>query len=246
MKGMFDEAILARMITDNRDGSARCQRVPQERKRFFEAGELSVHGNSKRLEEPGEIVGTGPRPEDGANGVHEIVAGGKRSPFTPPDNLAGQPVGAGLVPPLLEPGAEGLDRCGVEEIGTGRAVRSHAHVERGPGAEGKAARLLIELPRRDPQIHQDEIGAEIVDLRQRLGAPEWGFEIPNTRLAEPFPGNSDRVGIPVDGKQLRPRLKERFSVAAVAQRRVDDPAGALGGVQHLGQENWLVKCHDQP
>ena len=120
-KGMFYETILTRMITDDRKGSFRLERIAKRRKRRVEPGQLVVHGDADRLEESGEIVRPGARTEHGANRVHEVVAHGERRALPASHDLGRQTRGAALITVLEEPGAKLVGGRRIEQVGRGRS-----------------------------------------------------------------------------------------------------------------------------
>src|SRR5207247_2049996 len=57
VKRVLDDAVLARMITDDGEGPAGRERVPEVGQRAIEVLELVVHRDPDRLEDPGEVIG---------------------------------------------------------------------------------------------------------------------------------------------------------------------------------------------
>ena len=77
MKELLDDAILARMITDHRQNSARLERLQERGQGARQAIQFVVHRDSHRLEQPGKVAGAGGGPQGSANGIDQVLADGK-------------------------------------------------------------------------------------------------------------------------------------------------------------------------
>jgi hypothetical protein len=153
---VLEQTVLARVVGDDREAAAGRERVAEHRERPPEPAELVVDGDTDRLKEAGEIRRSAARSERGADGVHEVVAHGERRPLAAAGDLPRQPPRARLVAVLGEdPHQLGLVEV-IEDIGGARPSFDscpHPHVERRPWAESKATLRLVQLPRRDAEIH---------------------------------------------------------------------------------------------
>jgi hypothetical protein len=78
----------------------------------------------------------------------------------------------------------------------------------------------------DPEIQQNEPGAEAGHGLERLGGVVGGLEVADSPIAEPLPAEADGVGVPVDGQDLVAGPAERLGVTATAQRGVHHPPRA--------------------
>ncbi len=85
------------------------------------------------------------------------------------DHLRGETPRAWLVAKLLEDLGEFLRRGLVEQVGGHRAGARHPHIQRRATPKREPERLVVELPRRDAEIEQDEVGPERGDGVERLG-----------------------------------------------------------------------------
>jgi len=68
--------------------------------------------------------------------------------------------------------------------------------------EAEAARVLVELARRDPEIQQHEVGRKPRGCVPRLVRGKGSFEVVHALGAQAPPRNRDSVGIAVDAKHL--------------------------------------------
>ncbi len=76
------------------------------------------------------------------------------------NHFGGQSAGPRLVAEFPEDPGEFLGGGLVQQVGGGLAGAGHPHVERGATSKGESQRLVIELPRRNTEVQQDEVGAE--------------------------------------------------------------------------------------
>jgi hypothetical protein len=127
----------------------------------------------------------------------------------------------------------------------GGALR-HAHVQRRAGAKGEAARVRVDLVRRDPQVQEHPVqrprlqpGALRRVREVRLNQPH-----PLAEALQPRPRLAQRLRVAVGGDQPRlgAALQERLRVAPAAQRSVQEEAASLGAqeVHHLGHQDGGV------
>lgn len=95
------------------------------------------------------------------DGPDEIVAGGERLPLTSMHHLAGEPPRLRLVPVLFEDARARPPRCR-----SGRRPRRTRRADpcacrAGRRREGEAARVLVELARRDAEVEEDAVEGAI-------------------------------------------------------------------------------------
>ena len=115
---------------------------------------------------------------------------------------------------------------GVEHVRRGLAGRGvHAHVERRVGRVGEAALALVELQRRDAEVHEHALDARdaqpvehVVDLV--VDGVHAGEAV--TERRQPSAGELERlrVAVQADDPDVRERLQDALGVAAHAERRV--------------------------
>ena len=120
----FYETIFTRMITDDRKGSFRLERIAKGRKGRVEPGPAR---RSRQCGPPGRVWRNRPAPgsrtEDGANRVHEVVAHGERRALPASHDLGRQTRGAALITVLEEPGAKLVGGRRIEQGPRPRSVR---------------------------------------------------------------------------------------------------------------------------
>ncbi len=145
---MFDEAILARMITDHRQNARGAKRIPEGRERRAKSLEFVVDRNAERLKAAGEIGGPAPGTERGPDGVHQVIAGPEEVAFPPTYDFPGQSCRAGFIAVVPEDGGELREGGPMQEIRRGLipSLPRHPHVERDAGPKGEAALVGVELP----------------------------------------------------------------------------------------------------
>ena len=95
-----------------------------------------------------------------------------------------------------------------------------------PRPEGESERFVVELPRGDPEIEQDEVRPESHDGRERLVRRVWARPGTRGRLPRAVHAPGRSPGIPIDAEDRGAGAEQRGRVAAVAQRAVDSPARA--------------------
>src|SRR5437762_4817082 len=116
---VLDDAILARVVRDDAQLAAGLERVAQLRQRGGERIELFVDRDPQRLKQSREVRGTGPRSQDPANRIDEIVADRKRRVEPAPHDFSGERSTTPLVTVFREHRAEPLDWPGIEDITRG-------------------------------------------------------------------------------------------------------------------------------
>src|SRR5262249_27782115 len=119
------------------------------------------------------------------------------------------------------------------DVGRGRPVAAHAHVERTVEAEGKSARRLVELHRGDPEVEDDAVDRVVAAAaRDRLQIGEFVLHQSERAGggAHETGAACDRAWVAVDANDVAVRGREDIaSVAAGTEGRVDvDAAGADG------------------
>src|SRR5205085_1260893 len=96
------QAILTRMVRDDRQGPSRDEAVTHHRKGPLERRELVVHRDPERLKKPRKFRGTGARAKCAADGSNEVVAH-REGPVPPPAyDLARQSMRPAFVAVLAE------------------------------------------------------------------------------------------------------------------------------------------------
>ncbi len=135
---------------------------------------------------------------------------------------------------------------GRDHIRRACAFASHPHVERTVEAEREAAFGLIELHRRDADIHHDTVDRvaplRAADVRE-VGESIFHQDQPSVGAIDEVEARGDRRAVAVDANYLRTGHREnRAAVTAGAKRRVDIDAAAPGREQFdgFGQEDGNV------
>ena len=153
-------------------------------------------------------------------------------------------------PPLLAELADDLGKlllgqC-VDDIGCGRALPAHAHIERSLFHEGETALSLVELHRRDAKIEHDAgDGADRLMCRDVLHFAEArvdrdqspGISLDKSRT------HAKRLWVAVDGDDFAVgRLQDGFGVAPCPERAVDDDLAVfrLKRLKHLREHHGNV------
>ncbi|MNJ55139.1 hypothetical protein D3C77_506130 [compost metagenome] len=134
---------------------------------------------------------------------------------------------------------------GVDDVGGGRPLVAHAHVQRPVAHEGEAALGLVQLHGRDADVEDHAVQPGLAAVREGLGqAREGGAdqleairEVARHGLGE---GLHRRVAI--QGHDLGAALQDGAGVAAGAEGGVDDDVARLGIERrdHLGQQDGGV------
>src|SRR5205823_3217661 len=85
-----------------------------------------------------------------------------------PHDLARQTPGAPFVAEVLEDRSELALVERIEEIRRGRSLALHSHVQWRAFTEGEAARLCVDLPRRNAEVEEDavEVLLPCIDVRE--------------------------------------------------------------------------------
>ena len=109
-----------------------------------------------------------------------------------------------------------------------------------PGRKVKPRWALVQLPGRDAQIQQNEIGLEPGDRGKRVGRGVGRLDIVDPIVPQSPPADGDCLGIAVDAQDLRPGLEQRRGVAAIAQRGVNGPTRPACRRDDRGQEDRHV------
>src|SRR5262249_22274977 len=141
----------------------------------------------------------------------------------------------------------------IDEIGSRGPALVHSHVERGGGAEGKAALVLIELHRRHAEVERHAV--DFVDAlgRQQFGhVAEASFDQAQPRrvaLSHCLAGG-DRVGIAVDRDDLALGAIEHGAGVATGAERAVEVAAAVRRAQRVhdlaGQHGNVTGAHASP
>ncbi len=132
----------------------------------------------------------------------------------------------------------------IEEIGGTLALLAHAHVERAVGREGEAAMRLVELHRRDADIHHHAV--DLRDPRCRHDVEHFGEAVRVQHEARrifarfgPGAPGGDRIGIAIEGMDRRAAFEQRAGIAAGAEGGVDHDVARLRveRLDHLVEED---------
>ena len=135
-----------------------------------ELGKLLVDEHAQRLERPGRRMdGAGTRMHDAGDDLGERVRGTDRRRAAGSDDGAGNGAGMALLAERRDDGGKVALGCRGHDIGRGRSVAAHAHVEGTIAAEGKSALGLVELHRGDAEVEDDAVDRVVsAALRHRL------------------------------------------------------------------------------
>ena len=131
------------------------------------------------------------------------------------DDGAGDAPRGALLAVEIEDVGERLCIRFVDDVGGARAPPFHAHVERSVDAEGKAARGLVELHRRDADVEDDAVerrealrARDLLELRKA----RFNKRQPSAHLVdERWPART-AVGIAVEREHARFRLRRMARV----------------------------------
>jgi hypothetical protein len=165
------------VIGDDGQAATRFESVPELRKASLETAQLIVHGNTQSLEQAGKVPGSALWTERCPDGVHHIIAGGELAAISTPCDLNGNPPSPSFVSVLAEYPLQRRWIRGIDQVGGGTATLTHSHVQRRTGTEGKTATFLVQLPRRDPEVQQNEFGAEPGNGLKRLRGSKRGLNV---------------------------------------------------------------------
>jgi hypothetical protein len=136
----------------------------------------------------------------------------------------------------------------VHEIGRARPVLAHAHVERTIDGEGETACRLIELHRRNADIHDNAVDPR----NSRFG--ERGDHFGEAARMEdkagrifarfgPFAPGFDRIGIAIEGVDGGAGIEQAAGIAARAERGIDDqPRPAAGASAAITSSSRTGTC----
>jgi hypothetical protein len=127
----------------------------------------------------------------------------------------------------------------------------HAHIERGVSSKGKSSAGLIELVRRDAQVHEHTHHGLTSDKRVvtrehlgEVGECSVNDEHSTSKVNEMRARRDSSIGIAIDTQQAQLRGDAQYcrSVTAAAQRGVNKHAGTLTGEQldNFIFEHWYV------
>jgi len=230
------------MIADYRETTVRSQRVPKRGQGTLQLSQLIVHRDPNTLEDSGEVGRAGTGTQHGANRIYEIVARLERLAISSTDDLRRKPACPRLVGPIRQPLSERRLLGAVQKIGRGMPGAFHPHVELRTGTKAEAPLGLIQLPGRDTQIEQDDVGTKCRDRRQRRVRSERRLEIRHSTVAQSAPGNRDGIRVSIYSENLGTGFPKRRGVTSVAQRRVDRTARLTDGVEQRAEENGVVEA----
>ncbi len=229
------------MIRQDREHSTRRECVTEPRERCLEFVDLAVHRNAECLKDPGVVRRPGRGPERSLDCGDELVAALKGRFGTHGDQDARELSGATLLAEVEEDICKLVFFQSVEQLRCrGIAFRApcHAHVQRGPAPKGKSPAVVVDLVRGDAQIQQRACQRAIREVgRLTRGGKVRPCELnPVSEALEPLTSRRECIRIPVHADQpdLRSRFQDGFRVAPASERRIEEPAAALGA--QVGQD----------
>src|SRR5438046_2509074 len=201
---VLDDAILARVVRDDAQLAAGLERVAQLRQRGGERIELFVDRDPQRLKQSREVRGTGPRSQDPANRIDEIVADRKRRVEPAPHDFSGERSTTPLVTVFREHRAEPLDWPGIEDVSRGNPPppsvcplpsSPHAHIQRRARAERETALVGVDLVRADAEVEDDAIRTERLNGGKGGRGGEGCFEVLHGGGGQAAPRGGNRGGV---------------------------------------------------
>src|SRR5437667_9511011 len=245
---VLHNAIFSGMVRNDAESAARDERVAHYRQGSDQRAELVIDGDAEGLKQAREIRRAGPRPQDGANRVHEIVAHGERGRQPAPDDFLCKRPPPSLVGVFGKHARQSLDGPGVQNVarrysGSWLPAPSswHSHVERRAGPEGEATFRRVDLVRAHAEVEQDAVGLELSNGGKGGRGGKRSFEILDAVGAETVAGGGDGVGIAVETQDPSPGLPQQGRVTAAAERSVDGAGGPPCPLAHgRGEDRDVV------
>ncbi len=229
------------MITDDREPAANRKGIPEARKGPLERFELPVHRDPHRLEQTGEVLGSGSGAEHRPNRVDQVITRGEPRSGPPTDDLSGKSPAPPLIAKIPKPVGQLLWAGPVEQVGGAGALLPHSHIERRPGPEREAPVGLVELARGNPEVEENELGLEVPDRGERFFAREGSGEVTDPIGSQPFPRGADGLGITIDREDVRAGIPERTRMTAIAESAVHDASRAARDVQDFREEDRAME-----
>lgn len=173
------------MVTDDSQHPNWFQALAEAGERTFEPSEFIIYGNPEGLKQASEVSRAASSPEDGTNGVHEVVTPAEGCILAAPQHFASEPVCA----PFVSVVPEYLPEIGffrrVEQICSRLSDRFHTHVECCARTEGETPGLGVQLTAGHSQIQQNELRAELAHCTERFPGTVFGLEIGDSFIAQP-------------------------------------------------------------
>jgi hypothetical protein len=243
---VLDEAVLTRVIRNDRNDAFRRQSVAKERKGSFQDTEFIVdrdaHGLEQRRELRRPAAGTKDRPDC----IDEIVTGLHRPCRAPPDDLTREASRARFVGVFTEDADQLVFVALVEHAGSIKfGVGAHPHVEPRALTERESPALLIDLVRRHTEIEEHGIPGFTDELRPLLELREIGL-YDTKRAAALVLGEVDACsrnggGILIDSGDTSALREECECMPASSKRTVQDVPSVAEQLGDLAGENRRVK-----
>src|SRR3954447_5126859 len=131
------------MIGNDRQPSLRLECIAKGWKSPLQIFQLSIHCDPDSLENPSEVPWSTLRPQNRADGVHQVVARAEALPLPTSHDLGRQTPCSPFVSVVPENLFEGSSAGFVQQEGRRFVSRAHPHVERRTRTEGKTAALIV-------------------------------------------------------------------------------------------------------
>ena len=223
---LLDDPVLERVERHHREAPAGLDEPLGGAKPAHEFAQFVVDRDAQRLE--GACRGMGqlsaPRRRDAGDEPGKLQRRGERLCLAVGDDGARDPASGALLAEVKQNVGDRPLVLVAQDVGGRTAAAPHAHVEGSVEAEREAARRLVELHRRNPDVEHDSVhgvDAETLgDLVEIAEARLDKLEPPAGRSGERFASpNGGRVAI--EGDHPRAAVKQRARIAAGAERAVD-------------------------